>query len=75
MLMQPIRRMLIVGLGLFISFIGLLVWNIPLGDNEETFNYWYGWIYFGWGIFGCFGLGPFVILYGLFNGLTSPTKS
>jgi len=74
--MQPIRRVLFVGLGLSISFIGLLVWNIPLGvDYQGSDNDWYGWIYFGWGLFGCFGLGPFVILYGLFNGLTGPPKS
>jgi hypothetical protein len=73
--MQPIRRVLFVCLGLSISFIGLLVWNIPLGGNEDSINDWYGWIYFGWGLFGCFGLGPLVILYGLFKGLTSPPKS
>ena len=73
--MKAIRRVLFVGLGLSISFIGLLVSNIPLGGNENSVNDWYGWIYFGWGLFGCFGLGPFVILYGLFNGLTSSPQS
>ena len=73
--MHLTRRALFVGLGLSISFIGLLAWNISLGGNEDTANDWYGWIYFGWGIFGCFGLGPFVILYGLFSGLTSTPKS
>jgi len=35
--MQPIRRVLFVCLGLSISFIGLLVWNIPL-RLEDSIN-------------------------------------
>ncbi len=67
------RGALIVCLGIIISFIGLIVWNIPLGGSEESAVAvdWYGWIYFGWGIFGCFVLGPFVILYGIFYGFSS----
>ncbi len=65
--MRLVKGALIVCLGLIISFIGLIVWNIPLGGSEESAVAvdWYGWIYFGWGLFGCFVLGPIVILYGL----------
>jgi len=56
--MRLVKRALIVCLGLIISFIGLIVYNIPLGGSEESAVAidWYGWIYFGWGIFACFGL-------------------
>ena len=63
--MRLVKGALIVCLGLIISLIGLIVYNIPRGDSGDSVSYWYGWIYFGWGIFGCFVLGPMVILYGL----------
>ena len=63
--MRLVKGALIVCLGLIISLIGLVVWNISLGDSGDSVSYWYGWIYFGWGLFGCFVLGPIVILYGL----------
>ena len=74
--MRLVKRALIVCLGLIISFIGLIVYNIPLGVSEESAVAidWYGWIYFGWGIFACFGLGPFVILYAVFHGLSSESQ-
>ena len=67
--MRIVKRALIVCLGLIISFIGLIVWNISLGGSEESAVAidWYGWIYFGWGLFGCFLLGPIVILFGLYS--------
>ena len=63
--MGLVKGSLTVCLGLLISFIGLIVWNIGLSAEESVAIDWHGFIYFGWGIFICFGLGPLVILYGL----------
>ena len=65
------RGALMIISGLLITFIGLILWNIPLPEDGTVSVDWSNIIYFGWGFFGCFALGPFVILYGIFYGFSS----
>ena len=69
--MRIVRGALIISSGFLITFIGLILWNIPLPEEGTVSVDWDNIIYFGCGFFGCFVLGPFVILYGIFDGLSS----
>ena len=64
------RGALMIVSGLLITFIGLILWNIPLPEDGAVSVDWGNIIYFGWGFF-LYALGPFVILYGIFYGLSS----
>ena len=65
------RGALIVGSGLLITFIGLILLNIQLPEEGTVSVDWGNIIYVGWGFFCFFALGPFVILYGIFDAFSS----
>ena len=46
------RGALMIGSGLLITFIALILWNIPLPEDGTVSVDWGNIIYFGWGFFG-----------------------